>query len=819
MKLLKFGGSSVGTPQRIEQVISILKNYVSRKEKFAVVFSAFQGVTDQLILISNLAVSRDDAYKAELTNMQKRHHDAIADLIKSKEVKIISAKVDTFFKDLQEILHGVYLTKELTPRTLDYICSFGERLSCRIITSAMISKKLDAEYLDARELVKTDYNFGNAKVNFPETNKNIVKYFRGRKPIQIITGFIGSTEDNETTTIGRGGSDYTASIFGAALDVEEIEIWTDVNGILTADPRVVKNAFSVKAVTYEEAMEMSHFGAKVIHPPTMLPALNKKIKLRIKNTFNPEFKGTIIIEREKDIEFKVKGISSIPDIALLRITGSSMTGISRISSRIFNSLANKNINVLLITQGSSGHSICIAVRPEKAQLVKKTIDDEFRLEIHDKEIQPAVIERDLAVIAVVGEDMRNTPGIAGKVFRALGKNGISISAIAQGSSEQNISIVIQNKYVQKALNVLHDSVFLSREKNMNVFIIGTGLVGSAFMEVVKTRADFVAKNHSTKINIIGIANIDKMLFDENGINPDTWEKDLNRSKTDCDIKMFIENMKGLNLSNSIFIDCTASEKIVPLYNDILCSSISIVTPNKIANSGKYELYKKLRNTVHEKNVQFRYETNVGATTPMISVLQDRVENGDEIIKIEGVLSGTLSYLFNTFKTSDKKFSEIVKEAKSAGYTEPDPRNDLNGLDVARKLLILIRETGREMELSDIEIENLIPKNARGKISIDDFMKKLESADKAFENKKLKAAKEGKVLAYIAKYENGKAKIGIEEIDSEHPFYSLSGVDNIVSYTTKTFDDKPLVIRGKGAGAVFTASGIYSDVLRISKFLG
>lgn len=819
MKLLKFGGSSVGNPQRIEQVISILKEYVKAHHKFAVVFSAFQGITDQLINMSELAVARNDNYKIHFDEIKKRHLSAINQLVNTKEQKELLKNVELLFKDLQEILHGVYLTKELTLRTMDYIVSFGERLSCRIITSAMISHKLSAEYLDSRLLIKTDDNFGNAKVNFPETDKNILAYFKNRKPIQVITGFIASTDKNETTTLGRGGSDYTASIFGAALNVEEIEIWTDVDGILTADPRIVKNAFSVKSVTYEEAMEMSHFGAKVIHPPTMLPALNKKIGLRIKNTFNPSFKGTVILEREKDIDFKVKGISSIPNISLLRITGSSMTGISRISSRIFRSLANKNINVLLITQGSSGHSVCIAVRPEKANLVKKTIDDEFRLEIHDKEIQPAVIETDLAVIAVVGEDMRNTPGIAGKVFRALGKNGISIRAIAQGSSEQNISIVIHNKYIQKAMNVLHDSVFLSRERNLNVFMIGTGLVGGAFIKVVKDRADFVAKNHYTKVNIIGLANIDTMHFNEDGINPNSWEKDLLKSKIPTDIRQFIKKMKEMNLSNSVFIDCTASDKIVPYYNEILESSISIVTPNKIANSGKYDYYQKLRKTAAEKNVQFRYETNVGATTPMISTLQDRVENGDQIIRIEGVLSGTLSYLFNTFKISEKKFSEIVKEARTAGYTEPDPRNDLNGLDVARKLLILMRETGSTAELKDIQVESLIPKNARGKISVDEFMLKLEDSDEYFDQLKQKAAKKGKVLAYIAKYENGKGKIGIEEIDKQHPFFELNGVDNIIAYTTKTFEEKPLVIRGMGAGALFTASGIYSDVLRISKFLG
>ncbi|MBU1098861.1 MAG: bifunctional aspartate kinase/homoserine dehydrogenase I [Bacteroidetes bacterium] len=819
MKLLKFGGSSVGTPQRIEQVISILKTYVAKKEKFAVVFSAFQGVTDQLIETSELAVRRDDKYLLEYTNIYQRHITAIDDLVKAeKQRKFLLPRIEELFKELKEILHGILLTKELTPRSMDYIMSFGERFSNRIIASAMQSQGLSAEYLDSRLLIKTDDNFGNAKVNFAKTNKNIIEYFKKHKSIQIITGFIGSTAENETTTIGRGGSDYTASIFGAALNVKEIEIWTDVDGILTADPRVVKNAFSVKAVTYEEAMEMSHFGAKVIHPPTMLPALNKNIKLRIRNTFNPQFKGTLILERERDIDFKVKGISSIPNISLLRVTGSSMTGISAVTSRIFSSLSKKDISVLMITQASSGHSICIAVMPDKAKLVKATIDEEFRLEIHDKEIQPTFIEDEMAVIAVVGEDMRNTPGIAGKVFRALGKNGISIRAIAQGSSEQNISLVISNTSLQKAVNVLHDAVFLSQKKNLNVFMIGPGLVGKAFLEVIKDRAEHIAKIQNVKINLVGLANSKKMVFDENGIDLNNWNKILSKSKTPSDVKTFVSNMTLMDLSNSIFVDCTANDLVVPFYNSILGDSISIVTPNKIANSGKYSLYTKLRETAIENNVQFRYATNVGAGMPIINALQDLVNNGDEIIKIEGILSGTLSYLFNEFKYSDNTFSEIVKSAKASGFTEPDPRDDLNGLDMARKLLILIRETGMEMDLRNLVIENLIPKNARGNISVDDFLSKLEKNDKDYDKLKAAAAKKGKVLSYIAKYEKGKAKVGIEMIDSNHPFYALTGVDNIVAFTTKYYNDKPLILKGRGAGAEFTASGVYADVIRISKYL-
>ena len=819
MKLLKFGGSSVGDPQRIQQVISILENYVKKRQKFAVVFSAFQGVTDQLIKTSQLAVARDDSYLTEYKDIYERHLSAINELVNTKQKKVILSKVDELFKELKDILHGIVLTKELTTRTQDYIVSFGERLSCRIITAAMLSKGLSAEYLDSRLVVKTDDNFSNAKVDFSITNKNISDYFKKHKKIQVITGFIASTMDNETTTIGRGGSDYTASIYGAALNVKEIEIWTDVDGILTADPRTVKNAFSVKAVTYEEAMEMSHFGAKVIHPPTMLPALNKKIKIRIRNTFNPEFPGTIIIEREADIEFKVKGISSINDLSLLRITGTSMTGVSAISSRIFSSLARKNINVLMITQGSSGHSVCIAVRTEKAKLVKSIIDEEFRLEIHDKEIKPAHIENDMAAIAVVGEDMRDTPGIAGKVFRALGKNGISIRAIAQGSSEQNITVVISNKYLKKALNVLHDAVFLSKQKNLNVFMIGPGLVGSAFIDVVKDRAEHIAKIQNVKVNIIGIANSKKMIFDVNGIDLGKWKADLKKSKENSDIAAYIKKVKEMNLSNSIFIDCTGADRIAPYYKEILDSSISVVTPNKVANSGKYSYYKELRDTAEKNNVQFRYATNVGAGMPIINALVDLVGNGDEVRKIEGILSGTLSYLFNSFRTSDKKFSEIVREAKEAGYTEPDPRDDLNGLDMARKLLILARETGANLELKDVKIENLIPRNARGNISVEEFFKKLVKADKVFDEKKAEALKKGKALSYVAKFEKGKARVGIEEIDSNHPFFSLTGVDNIVAFTTRFYNDKPLVLKGRGAGAEFTASGVYADVIRISKYLG
>ncbi len=818
MRILKFGGSSVGSADRIIQVINILESYIEKKILSAVIFSAFQGVTDDLILLAKKAVAGDKLYLDNLDKLQERHLTVIDKLLPELDSQSLKLKISKLFENLKGLMHGVFLLKELTPRTMDNVLSFGERLSNIIITEALLSRGLSVEYLDARSIIKTDSSFGNARVDFKLTNKRIENYFKSHDKVQIVTGFIGSNSENETTTLGRGGSDYTASIIGAALNADLVEIWTDVDGILTADPRKVENAFPIKAVTYEEAMELSHFGAKVIYPPTMQPVLEKKIKIIIKNTFNPKFKGTLILERQPDVAFSVKGTSSIDDITLLTIKGSGMIGVPGIASRLFGSLAKRNISVIMITQGSSEHTICIAVLPQYGVPAKKAIEDEFTYELRDRIISEVLLEEGNSIIAVVAEDFKHTPRIAGNVVQALGSNGINILCIAQGSSELNISLVIRKTYLKKALNVLHDTLFTQVPKTSNLFLIGTGLIGGELLNLIQVEKENLEKKLGNRLKVIGIANSKKMMFNEKGIELSTWRRELLSSDTKSSLTSFVETMIKMNLPNTTLIDCTARDAVIPVYEKILNESISIVTPNKIANSSSLAYYKKIRVAARNNNALFLYGTNVCSAMPVIKVINDLVASGDEIKKIEGILSGTLSYIFNGMKKGIK-FSKVVSDAKEKGYTEPDPRDDLNGLDIARKILILAREAGAQLELTDVEVESLIPMELKKIKPTDKFLSKLAEYDKFFEEKKLNAEKKDRILCYIASYENGKTKVGIEEIDQNHPFYNITGIDNIVSITTKYFNEKPLIIRGQGAGAKFTASGVLSDILKVSNQIG
>ncbi len=812
MKVLKFGGSSVGNPERIENVISILKSY--KDERIAVVFSAFQTVTDNLIKLGDLAKSSDDTYLKLLEEVKEKHIQTVDKLISQSKSNKAKQHVDELFHDLSAMLQGVFLLRELTPRTLDYLTSFGERLSCFIISETLNKRGIKSEYLKASNLIKTDSNFTYAKVDFDKTNKKIRKYFKDHSnKMQIITGFISSNDDGEITTLGRGGSDYTASIFGAALKADEIQIWTDVDGILTADPRKVSDSFPLKAVTYEEAMELSHFGAKVIHPPTMLPALQSKIKIRIKNTFNPEYPGTVILKRDSAIKFNLKGISSIDDISLLTIKGGGMVGVTGIASRLFSALASKEINIILISQGSSEHSICLAILPKHTASAKKVIENEFKDEIIDGKINKVLIENNLSVIAVVGEDLRQTPGITGKVFQALGSRNINVNAIAQGSSMLNISLIVSKADLAESINVLHKSLFLKGMKKVNLFVVGTGTVGGALLNIIDEQLDIFNKEQNIDFNLVGLADINKMIIRKEGIGFTDWKKKLSRSKKKSDIKEFVTAIKDLNLNNSILVDATASSVVVKEYVNILENGISIVTPNKVANSSKTIFYNGIRDAALKGKSEFRYETNVGAALPVIDSLKDLMKNGDEISKIEGVFSGTLSYIFNSLKEG-KSFSDVVKVAKKNGFTEPDPRDDLSGLDIARKLLILIRETGVEIELDDIQVENLVPKKLQKIKKVEEFLQKLKEYDSDFEKMRLKAEKENKVLAYIAKYENGKATVKVDAVVNGHPCSNLTGTENIVAFTSKYYNDIPLTIKGPGAGPGITASGIISDVLNI-----
>lgn len=817
MKVLKFGGTSVGNAENISKVVDILLAYKKRKESFAVVFSAISGVTNLLVEAGKTASASDDSYQKILKDIEKKHFDAIKKLLEVKTQSMAVAQIKMLINELEDLLHGVFLLKELSPRTLDLVSSFGERMSTLIISEYMKQSGVKCDFVDARTLIETDDSFGNAKVNFKVTNKNIKDHFEKAKGIQLITGFIASTEKGETTTLGRGGSDYTASIIGAALAADAIEIWTDVNGVMTADPRSVKRTFTLPAISYVEAMELSHFGAKVIYPPTLQPAFNKKIHIWIKNTFNPDFEGTLISEKTKANDFLIKGISSISDIALINLQGSGMMGVPGVSSRVFGALARKGINVILITQASSEYSICFAVSPEDSIKAQNLLELEFEQEMTAKKIERVHVETELSIVALIGENMKKTPGIAGKMFTALGKNGINVIAIAQGSSELNISVVIPKHDLSKGLNALHEAFFLSDIKTLNVFVVGLGLIGSTLMKQINKASSYLLKEKSLKINVIAVSNSKKMIFNENGINLKTCKDQLLEEGQPMEIGAFIKEMKKLNLENSVFVDNTSSKDIVLHYEEVLKNSISIVTPNKLANSDKYKDYEKLQKTCQKYKARFLYETNVGAGLPVINTLRDLKFSGDKIIKIEGILSGTLSYIFNNFKKG-RKFVDIVKEAKENGFTEPDPRDDLNGMDVARKILILAREAGYSLEPSDVVVENILPESCLKAKSVDDFFTQLDKNNAVFEEKLDKAEKSNKVLRFIAKLQDGKATVNLESVGPEHPFYNLSGSDNMISFTTDRYKERPLVIKGPGAGAEVTAAGVFAEIISISNYL-
>ncbi len=820
MKVLKFGGSSVGTPERIKGLISILKKYYDRGDQFTVVFSAFSGVTDSLLDISRRAAAGDESWRAAFEKFAQRHQDAIFSLVGGQERTNISVEMERSHQSLANMLSGVFLVREASPRTMDYVVSFGERSSSFIIAAAMRQAGIPASFLDARKVIKTNDNFVNAKVDFAATYPLIAKHYVENKEVQVVTGFIGSTADGLTTTLGRGGSDYTAAIIAAGLDAASIEIWTDVDGVLTADPRKVRKAFTIPKMTYAEAMEMSHFGAKVIYPPTLQPALQKRIPLYIKNTFNPDFEGTYISETSSQSEHPVTGISSINKVAMLTLQGSGMFGVPGIAGRLFGSLAKSGISVILITQGSSEHSITFAIPPEVAAKAKQQVEAEFEYEIEKGLVEPLKIEENLSVIAIIGENMRYRPGISGRMFQALGKNGVNVVAIAQGSSELNISVVVSAADEAKAMNALHEAFFLSDTKELHLFMVGVGLIGSTLIEQIREQAAFLKEKRGLELKIVGLTNSTKMLFDEDGIDLANWKELLLGKGEKLSMIQFVERMKGLNLSNSIFVDNTASAELPQFYEEILGSSISISTPNKQATSGPYEQYQRLKRIAARRGVPFLYETNVGAGLPVIGTLEDLITSGDRILKIEGVLSGTMSFIFNNFKAG-QSFSAIVREAKRLGYTEPDPRDDLGGADVRRKLLILAREAGLPLEAADVRIESILPQAAQDAPSVDAFFEELEKADAHFEKMAADAAADGKALRMIASLDKAtnEATIGLRAVDASHPFYSLSGSDNMIVFTTERYKERPLVVRGPGAGAAVTAAGVFAEVVRIGGYLG
>ena len=818
MRVLKFGGTSVGTPDTIKSLLDILRDYYQRGEAFTVVYSAFSKVTDTLIDMANRAGKGDQGYLEILEKVRARHFEAIDQLLEPANQPPVQAHIVANFEALANVLQGIFLLHEVSPRSLDFVVSFGERNSAFIIAHAMQQAGIPTQFLDARTVIRTDAQFGSAKVDFEETNRLIREYYEAHPQVQAVTGFIGSAADGLTTTLGRGGSDYTAAILGAALNATAIEIWTDVNGVLTADPRRVKKAFTLPAMTYREAMEMSHFGAKVIYPPTIQPALAQDIPLIIKNTFNPFFPGTFISTKADPGDHPVKGISSINQICLLTLQGGGLFGVPGIAARLFGAMAHAGVNVVLITQGSSESSITFAVSPAHAPAAKKAAETAFSHELRDGMVEPLKIENELSVVAIVGEGMRYLPGISGRLFQALGKNGINVVAIAQGSSELNISVVVPAADETKALNAIHDAFFLSDTKTVHLFVVGVGLIGSTLLEQIGRQAGFLREKRSLEIKVAGLANSRKMIFSEAGIAPEHWRDKLEQADEPFSMARFVEHIKTLNLPNAIFLDNTASEEVAGFYEKILDASISISTPNKLAASSPYLHYQRLKQLAAKRGVHWRYETNVGAGLPIITTLSDLIHSGDRILKIEGILSGTLSFIFNNYKTG-VRFSDIVKEAKRLGLTEPDPRDDLSGADVRRKLLILAREAGLPLEANDIQVEQLLPRACLAVRTVEEFFEELEKHDTDFEKLRTEAAQSGKVLRFVAKLEGAYAGIGLATFGPEHPFYFLDGSDNMVAFTTERYRERPRVVRGPGAGAEVTAAGVFAEIIGIGSRLG
>ncbi len=810
MKVLKFGGTSVGSTANINKVIEILANY-SKQDSIICVVSAVGGITDKLINLANLALKKDKSYLEAFKGIKKIHVDIITELIPKKNEKVLKS-IEDKFNELKSLLDGIYLINELSPKTSDKLVSYGELLSSYIITETMKSRRLDVERKNSQELIVTNSAFTKAEVDFTITNKNIRDYFKTVKQrITILPGFISKSKLGEITTLGRGGSDFTAAIVAAALKVEQLEIWTDVSGMFTTNPKMVRQAFPIKQLSYQEAMELSHFGAKVLYPPTVQPVLNLRIPIHIKNTLRPDEPGTIISEKSNGASGAAKGISNISNIALLTLQGNGMIGIPGFSKRLFETLAQEKVNIILITQASSEHSICIGIDAKDSELAKTAVDSEFENEISLGKIDPLIVEIDLSIIALVGDNMKSHQGISGKMFSSLGKNNINIRAIAQGASEKNISAVIAEKDVKKALNTLHEQFFEGNIKQLNVFITGVGNVGVRLLDQIKQQQNYLKKNLKISLRVIGLSNSRKMVFQENGIDLENWKQEIENGKK-ASLTEFLEIAKELNLRNSVFVDVTANKDVSDLYEKYLKSSIAVVACNKIACSSDFENYKKLKRLSLEYNVPFLFETNVGAGLPVIDTLNNLMASGDKIMSIQAVLSGSLNYIFNNFNDTTK-FHDVVKSAQKEGYTEPDPRIDLSGVDVARKILILARESGSQMDLENIVNEPFLTKANLDSKSVDDFYRTLKDDETYFQKLYKSAKSKNSRLKYVAEFNNGKAKVGLREIPIGHPFYNLEGKDNIVMFYTKRYPDQPMIIKGAGAGADVTASGIFADIIR------
>lgn len=810
MKVLKFGGTSVGS---IESILSLKSIVESETQPVIVVVSALGGITDKLIAISQQALTGDEQYKEEFENIVKRHHHMVENIIKDETAKkALLGTLNDLFDQLRSIYYGVFLIHDLSAKTQATIVSYGERLSSHIVGTLIKNGKR----MNSRDFIKTINKQGKHTLDTKLTNQLVKDTFATidfNTTVPVVPGFISRDRDtNETTNLGRGGSDYTASIIAAALDADVLEIWTDVNGFMTADPRVIKSAYTINELSYIEAMELCNFGAKVVYPPTIYPVCVKNIPIKVKNTFNPSDPGTIIKDKIGNDRKPIKGISSIKGTTLITVTGLSMVGVIGVNRRIFTALANNGISVFMVSQASSENSTSIGVRDEDADKAVETLNEEFAKEIKTGAMFPMHAESGLATIAIVGENMKHTPGIAGKLFGTLGRSGISVIACAQGASETNISFVVHSKYLRKSLNVLHDSFFLSEYKVLNLFVCGVGTVGGNLLQQIASQYQELADTRQLKLNVVGIASSHNAIFNREGLDLNNYKEQLKASEP-SNISKMCKEVVGMNIFNSVFVDCTASSEVAELYQTFLEHNISVVTANKIAASAEYEKYAKLKETALRRGVKFLFETNVGAGLPIIGTINDLRNSGDKILKIEAVLSGTLNYIFNTI-AADVPFSETVRLAKEEGYSEPDPRIDLCGKDVIRKLVILTREAGYRVEQSDV-VKQLFMPDDFFEGSLEDFWKRLPSLDADFERRREILEKEKKRWRFVASMEMGKTKVSLEAVSEHHPFYGLEGSNNIVLLTTERYKEYPMLIQGYGAGAGVTAAGVFANIMSIA----
>lgn len=806
MKVLKFGGSSVGNSERIRKV----KEIISLQQLPAVVVvSALQGVTDILKSISESAARHEKEYSSTLENLYLRHRNVCTELLDGPVLEQTLATADTIFDELRETLNGLFLLRELSKFTLDKILSAGERLSSAILSACLEGSLL----IDAREIIKTDDSYGNANVDFKLSDSLIRKKILRKNRVIVLPGFIASTRDNETTTLGRGGSDYTAAIVAAALNAEMLEIWTDTDGFMTADPKKVEKAYTIDSLTYSEAIELSHFGAKVIYTPTLRPVYRKLIPVAIRNSFNPQSKGTLISQAPSNgSKSPIKGISSIDQIDLITLQGPSMVGVSGISMRLFGSLAKRNISVILITQASSEYSITFAINPPDTRMALEGINQEFEREISFKKELKVILEKDLSVIAIVGEKMKNTPGISATLFRSLGRNGINVIATAQGSSELNISVVIKNESLRRALNAIHDGFFLSRFKELHLFLAGTGFVGTSLISQLRKQSEKLLEEHNLNVNLLGIINSRKMLTSQKPLPLDSCKELLSKTGEKSDIGRFISQITRMNLRNSVFIDCTADANVALVYGQLLEKYISVVAANKIACSSGYSYYHQLKSIAGERGVRFMYETTVGAGLPVIKTINDLVVSGDKIIKIEAVLSGTLNFIFNNLGP-DMPMSKVIRTAKEKGISEPDPRIDLSGTDVVRKILILAREAGYQIETEDVVVNKFLPDDCFSG-DLESFYARVKQLDANYEEERLKLQKKNRKWRFYASMDQGRAKVELITVGPGHPTFDLEGSNNIVLITTERYRELPMVIKGYGAGADVTAAGVFADLMRV-----